>query len=370
MRTALAGVSTSTWNHARRSFRVSFFLSFKIDYHIRNYSFICSSGKTSSWRCLLQALEATSHDSKSDFFVIDPKAIDKESLFGVLDSTTLEWTDGIFTAIVRSILKNMRGELRPDRRHWIVFDGDIDPEWAENLNSALDDNGLLTLPSGERLRIPSNMRIVFEVDTLENTTMATITRCGMIWYSSDCISDGMILSFTFCRLLRKRNISLAEISETRTEMHGDSKNSRLSTGELAQIEFFRVLSLLFFGREDYEAVDIESGINPQSAALLPTALAWAMAESQKPKSSLDKDKDTLKSRLVGNIDAHAMSASRERFVGTISIILEQGLAILSDHCAKFMASKYRGLDVPKVRFFAGRWALHAMVRNNILWTLS
>ena len=34
----------------------------------------------------------------------------------------------------------------------------MDPEWVENLNSVLDDNMLLTLPNGERLGIPSNVR--------------------------------------------------------------------------------------------------------------------------------------------------------------------------------------------------------------------
>ena len=62
----------------------------------------------------------------------------KEELYGSLDSSTLEWTDGIFTSILRRILGNMRGESQ--RNHWIVFDGDVDPEWAENLNSVLDDN--------------------------------------------------------------------------------------------------------------------------------------------------------------------------------------------------------------------------------------
>lgn len=49
----------------------------------------------------------------------------------LLTLTTLLYL-GIFTSILRTILANQRGEA--DRRHWIVFDGDVDPEWAENLN--------------------------------------------------------------------------------------------------------------------------------------------------------------------------------------------------------------------------------------------
>ena len=51
----------------------------------------------------------------------------------------------------------MRGELQ--KRQWIIFDGDVDPEWVENLNSVLDDSKLLTLPNGERLAIPPNVSL-------------------------------------------------------------------------------------------------------------------------------------------------------------------------------------------------------------------
>jgi hypothetical protein len=77
-------------------------------------------------------------------YLLDAKAITKEELYGSLDATTLEWTDGIFTHTLRTIINNVRGESA--KRHWIIFDCDVDPEWAENLNSVLDDNKLLTLP--------------------------------------------------------------------------------------------------------------------------------------------------------------------------------------------------------------------------------
>ena len=49
---------------------------------------------------------------------------------------------------------------------WSIFNGGVDLEWAENLNSVLDDNKLLTLPNGERLNLPPNVRIMFEVEYL------------------------------------------------------------------------------------------------------------------------------------------------------------------------------------------------------------
>jgi dynein heavy chain 1 len=149
------------------------------------------SGKSVAWKLLLQALQQV-EGVEGVCHIIDSKVMSKEALYGNLDSTTREWTDGLFTSILRKIVDNLRGE--ETKRHWIVFDGDVDPEWVENLNSVLDDNKLLTLPNGERLNLPPNVRIMFEVETLKYATLATVSRCGMVWFSEDTVTSSMMVS--------------------------------------------------------------------------------------------------------------------------------------------------------------------------------
>jgi dynein heavy chain 1 len=157
------------------------------------------SGKSVAWKLLLQALQQV-EGIEGVCHIIDSKVMSKEALYGNLDSTTREWTDGLFTSILRKIVDNLRGE--ETKRHWIVFDGDVDPEWVENLNSVLDDNKLLTLPNGERLNLPPNVRIMFEVETLKYATLATVSRCGMVWFSEDTVTSNMMVS-NYLDTLRK-----------------------------------------------------------------------------------------------------------------------------------------------------------------------
>ena len=149
-----------------------------------------ASGKTQIWQVLQQALQKV-EGVEGVYHVIDPKVMSKEALYGSLDSTTREWTDGLFTATLRKIVDNLRGE--DSKRHWIVFDGDVDPVWVENLNSVLDDNKLLTLPNGERLNLPPNVRIMFEVESLKYATLATVSRCGMVWFSDNTVTPSLMI---------------------------------------------------------------------------------------------------------------------------------------------------------------------------------
>jgi dynein heavy chain 1 len=154
------------------------------------------SGKSAACRVLFEALRRIDIESEkkpgSCFHQLDPKALSKSALYGTLDPTTREWTDGVLTKILREIVDGHRGDK--DGRHWIVLDGDVDPEWIENLNSVLDDNRLLTLPTGERIVVPGNVRIIFEVQDLQFATLATVSRCGMVWFSQDTVTHSLLLS--------------------------------------------------------------------------------------------------------------------------------------------------------------------------------
>ena len=158
------------------------------------------TGKSTAWRTLLKALGRVD-GVKGDYHVIDPKAVKKEKLYGSLDPNTLEWTDGVFTKILRKVADNSSG--RAPRRSWIVFDGDVDPDWAENLNSVLDDNKVLTLPSGDRLKLPPTVRVLMEVDSLQHATMATVSRCGMVWFADGTVAVDVVLRHVLQRLRRE-----------------------------------------------------------------------------------------------------------------------------------------------------------------------
>ena len=89
---------------------------------------------------------------------------------------TREWSDGVLTYAARQVVREPL-----DVQSWIICDGDIDPEWIESLNSVLDDNRLLTMPSGERIQFGPNVNFVFETHDLTSASPATISRMGMIF---------------------------------------------------------------------------------------------------------------------------------------------------------------------------------------------
>ncbi|EDO28662.1 predicted protein, partial [Nematostella vectensis] len=92
-------------------------------------------------------------------YVMNAKACTVIELYGTLDPVTRDWTDGLLSNIFREINK----PTDKNERKYIVFDGDVDALWVENMNSVMDDNKLLTLANGERIRLQKHCALLFEV---------------------------------------------------------------------------------------------------------------------------------------------------------------------------------------------------------------
>lgn len=111
------------------------------------------------------------HTSQLRSLVLHAKAMPRSQLMGSWEPATGEWKDGMLSRLAQELEKDEGGEV------WVVFDGDIDPEWAENLNSVLDDNHVLTLPTGQRSYLDSQrVKLIFETHQLTFASPATTSR--------------------------------------------------------------------------------------------------------------------------------------------------------------------------------------------------
>ena len=145
--------------------------------------------------------------------VINAKAITVDELYGKLDENTRDWEDGLLSRIFREINEShahsdlgpaapaggagtasgdaldssvmgpgasagasaMGSSLgvsggvsnEPTVQRYIVFDGDVDAKWVENMNSVMDDNKILTLPNSERIPLQDHCKLLFEVSDLQ-----------------------------------------------------------------------------------------------------------------------------------------------------------------------------------------------------------
>uniref|UniRef100_A0A1I8GN74 Dynein heavy chain 10, axonemal n=1 Tax=Macrostomum lignano TaxID=282301 RepID=A0A1I8GN74_9PLAT len=132
-------------------------------------------GKSVVIRALADA--QTSLGLTTKIHTMNPKDRSVVELYGVLDPTTRDWTDGLLSNIFREINK----PTDKNERRYILFDGDVDALWVENMNSVMDDNKLLTLANGERIRLQAHCALLFEVGDLQYASPATVSRCGMVF---------------------------------------------------------------------------------------------------------------------------------------------------------------------------------------------
>ncbi|ORC87581.1 dynein heavy chain [Trypanosoma theileri] len=156
------------------------------------------SGKTTIMRSVQGALtqiKEDGHDAEGNtplfnrvhIHLLNPKSVTMGELYGQVNEITREWTDGIISNIARSITREAQESAD---RQWIVFDGPVDAIWIENMNTVLDDNKLLCLFNGERIKLPPTATFMFEVQDLAVASPATVSRCGMVFTEPYYVDGG------------------------------------------------------------------------------------------------------------------------------------------------------------------------------------
>ncbi|XP_018599950.2 dynein heavy chain 2, axonemal [Scleropages formosus] len=138
-------------------------------------------GKTVTWKILQNTLTTMHRKGEPGFNLVrecplNPKAVSLGELYGEYDLSTNEWTDGVLSSLMRAAC----ADEKPDEK-WIVFDGPVDTLWIESMNSVMDDNKVLTLINGERISMPEQVSLLFEVENLAVASPATVSRCGMVY---------------------------------------------------------------------------------------------------------------------------------------------------------------------------------------------
>ncbi|XP_025080372.1 dynein heavy chain 2, axonemal-like isoform X3 [Pomacea canaliculata] len=139
------------------------------------------AAKSVSWHILQAAMTNLCLGGDNNFqvvkdFPLNPKALSLAELYGEFDLSTNEWSDGVLS----SVMRNTCSDDKLDEK-WIVFDGPVDTLWIESMNSVMDDNKILTLINGERINMPDQVSLLFEIEDLAVASPATVSRAGMVF---------------------------------------------------------------------------------------------------------------------------------------------------------------------------------------------
>eukprot|EP01083_Nonionella_stella_P177342 623003_1 len=144
-----------------------------------------NGGKTSSWKilknvlCTLHTMDNGRYSQQyqaAEYHVLNPKAVTMERLYGFFDPATREWRDGILSTTLRRV-----SESSTEAWKWVVLDGPVDTLWIESMNTVLDDNKVLTLINGDRISLPPQVFLLFEVEDLAVASPATVSRVGIVY---------------------------------------------------------------------------------------------------------------------------------------------------------------------------------------------
>ena len=160
--------------------------------------------------------------------------------------------------------------------------------------------------------MPNNLRIILEVNHLHHATPATVSRCGMVWFSPDTVSVDMYLQH-FLLSLKKRSFGINNV------VTGDINPSTV------QDTFLDAIEPMFISNDDSD------GFN---TSIVSDALEFSLSQS------------------------HVMPPIRERLFETLKSFLIRGIQIIIEY-------NETHFDIPMssehLQNFSRRWVLYSLL---------
>jgi dynein heavy chain len=182
-----------------------------------------------------------------------------------------------------------------ENRKWIIFDGPVDAVWIENMNTVLDDNKTLCLANSERIKLPSTLHMLFEVQDLKVASPATVSRCGMVYMEQVHVGMSSLVRTWGATTLRE----VAGLKAAKTLV--GTIEEYLS----ATVDFLRL-----------ECKEKVATSNNQITASLLHLIEGKLSAEPEPKQ-LSQDKDLMNALLVWcvvwSLGANIVDSSRARF---------------------------------------------------------
>ncbi|XP_054830568.1 dynein heavy chain domain-containing protein 1 [Eublepharis macularius] len=173
------------------------------------------SGKTTTWQMLAKALsrlaasEAAAQGRKPSthgaataapsFHPINtvciwPNGLNATEFLGSLEDGV--WRDGVLSRLLQRAATSAvaGGAGEGSTQQWLVLDGAASAAWLEPISSLFDPRPALSLPSGQKLQPPGNIKVLFEMADASGVPPSICTRCALLHCSSSSLWQGVLAS--------------------------------------------------------------------------------------------------------------------------------------------------------------------------------
>ncbi|XP_070605500.1 LOW QUALITY PROTEIN: dynein heavy chain domain-containing protein 1 [Erythrolamprus reginae] len=190
------------------------------------------SGKTTAWRTLSKAqsklaasdstpgLQGSSAWEKAAFRPVStvclwPNALSVSEFVGHLEGSL--WQDGVFSQILQRAATSAAacGTGEGSSQQWLVLDGAACQEWLEPISLLFSARPFLSLPNGQRLRCPKNLRFLFEMLDASQMPPSVCTQCALLHLEGSRLWQ-VLLSSAFAPAQHRYSLSL----EVLATLHG------------------------------------------------------------------------------------------------------------------------------------------------------